>query len=258
MNHQKETNLTLDKYLKDYSATSNHESLSFISYRARYEFVTRYIKGDEKVIDLGCGEGWGAAFLSTRVKKVVAIDMHSKVIERAQKVYCKKNLIFQVDDVQKLNINDETIDIVCAFEIIEHIQNDRLFLQEMKRILKPGGILFISTPNRLVSLIQHNKIYKYHIREYLYSEFYMLINSLFEKFEIYGQAPFVVNHLRKRVYKFRDIYNSGGLRKMSRILDRSIRFKQLKRIEKELPGQLTKFTKDNVDLCYNFVVVATR
>jgi SAM-dependent methyltransferase len=77
---------------------------------------------------------------------------------------------------------DNSFDTVVSFQVIEHIQNDRLFLQEIQRVLKPGGVALLTTPNRSLSLTRN----PWHVREYLASELKAIASPVFSEVELKG------------------------------------------------------------------------
>jgi ubiquinone/menaquinone biosynthesis C-methylase UbiE len=156
---------------------------------ARYEFAARFV-GGKKVLDIACGAGYGSAMISEAAKEVIGVDLDKKSIEQARANYKKANLSFISAPAEKIPFPDQYFDMVVSFETIEHLDNDRIFLSEIKRVLKKGGELIISTPNRkIVScyLIYHQPFNIYHKREYLKNEFINLIKDFFSIKEILGQ-----------------------------------------------------------------------
>src|SRR6266404_1383353 len=120
---------------------------------ARYRFAQRFAAG-KVVLDAACGSGYGAAMLAENAKKVVGCDISHEAVEYARRVYgASKGGALRVEysesDCLALPFPSARFDLVVAFEIIEHLENPQVFLKEMDRVLGPGGILIVSTPNRL-------------------------------------------------------------------------------------------------------------
>ena len=82
------------------------------------------------------------------------------------------------------NLKDDSFDTVVSFQVIEHIQNDKKYLEEIYRVLKPGGMALISTPNIRFSLTRN----PWHIREYTPAQLKELCASIFDKVEDYYNA----------------------------------------------------------------------
>ena len=116
----------------------------------RYAFARRYVAG-RRVLDAACGEGYGSALLADVAQSVVGIDIEADVIAKAAATYGKRtNLFFEAASVTRLPLPDASIDAVVSFETIEHLkaEDQRPMLDEFARVLAPGGILILSSPNR--------------------------------------------------------------------------------------------------------------
>ncbi|MGH2784968.1 MAG: methyltransferase domain-containing protein [Actinomycetota bacterium] len=99
------------------------------------------------VLDAGCGEGYGSAMLAARAASVVGVDLERDVIEHAAERY--PGVRFETGDLATLGFADASFDAVVTFQVIEHMQSPRGFVAECARVLRPGGLLVLSTPNRL-------------------------------------------------------------------------------------------------------------
>lgn len=142
---------------------------------------------NKDLLDIGCGEGYGSYFLSSVAKKVVGIDYDQEIINYAKNKYHKDNLIFYALDVKELGSLNNRFDIICAFQIIEHIQNTKLFLEYIKSLLHDDGIFICSTPNRMdASPNSDTPLNKFHVREYLWNEFKELLETYFSKVGMVG------------------------------------------------------------------------
>jgi len=164
----------------------------------RYRFAEKNIGSNKKVLDIGCGTGYGTKILSNRGNQVYGIDNSQKAIGYAKKEYSGPQ--YACCSAEKLSFEDNYFDAVTAFEVIEHVQNPEKALNEIYRVLKKEGNLFISTPNpkHLGKMIKH-LLFKtpypekvgldiYHIKEFYYDEFLDLLKK--KKFKIkfkYGQ-----------------------------------------------------------------------
>lgn len=144
-----------------------------------YVAVEEYIHGD--VLEVGCGEGRGVELLIGRAKSYTALDKIKEVIDQLkQKFPTGKFISTNIPPFEGIPSN--SFDTVVSFQVIEHIKNDGLFLQEIYRVLRPGGKAYLTTPNRIMSLSRN----PWHIREYTADELTDLANSIFTKVEMKG------------------------------------------------------------------------
>ncbi len=128
----------------------------FADHLPRYKLAQKYCEG-KKVLDIACGTGYGSKELAEVASSVIGIDVDKASVELAQKMYQSKNLQFKLGNGQDIQVEDESMDVVVSFETIEHIVDYHQFMRELKRVLKPGGTLILSTPNYLGEV--HKNIY---------------------------------------------------------------------------------------------------
>lgn len=172
----------------------------YCQYRAVYEYATQFVQA-KHVLDIGCGEGYGAHLLAQHAKEVHAIDKHKKTIQKAQQKYSLPNLSFIVQDVKRLSeYTFDTFDIVCCFHVIEHIKEPVRLLMDIKELLSESGILLISTPNRYSPFRRSTGMeWPFHEREFSVNEFSELLTANFKNVELYAL------HTCENVRKFQDI-----------------------------------------------------
>jgi SAM-dependent methyltransferase len=151
-----------------------------------YKFAKEYSR-NKSVLDIGCGEGYGSFYLASFAKQVVAIDYNQEIIDFAKNKYPKDNLSFYVQDIEKLNSLQNKFNLICSFQVIEHIADAKKLLGSINNLLHEGGIFICSTPNRLdASPDSQVPLNKFHLKEYLLDEFKELLEADFGKVEIYG------------------------------------------------------------------------
>ena len=150
----------------------------------RYEFARDYCDGCE-VLDAGCGVGYGSAFLAERATRVVGVDIDPDAIAYARERYAAPNIVFEVGDLRALDTQGSSFDVVCAFETIEHLPEPERFLQETLRVLRPEGLLIVSTPQ--AETTDHAPDNPFHEREYSRDDFEALLQSAFGEVELFGQ-----------------------------------------------------------------------
>lgn len=118
--------------------------------QARYKLATQYAQ-NKVVLDIGCGGGYGSSkFIHSGAKKVYGVDVIANSIKYCQAHHRHPNLFFKQGDIIRLDFDDNYFDLICAFEVIEHIKNYREAVNELRRVLKPRGLLIISTPNKAI------------------------------------------------------------------------------------------------------------
>jgi SAM-dependent methyltransferase len=145
-----------------------------------YEVAVPYIQGD--VLELGCGEGRGIDLISPKASSYLGLDKIEVIINRLKNKYPK--LDFESGSFPPVQIKDNSFDTIVTFQVIEHIKHDRLFLEEIYRLLKPGGTALISTPNIKMTLSRN----PWHEREYTNEELTTLASSIFDNVEMKGIA----------------------------------------------------------------------
>jgi SAM-dependent methyltransferase len=147
---------------------------------ARYAFAVRLARG-KRVLDAGCGAGYGSAELASTAQHVTAIDIAHEAIAFAGAHYAAPNLTFQQASCTSLPFADAAFDLVVSFEVIEHLENWRGFLEEACRVLAPGGQLIVSTPNRLYYTESRGAEGEnpFHVHEFDFEEFHRELKSVF-------------------------------------------------------------------------------
>src|SRR5688572_29127444 len=144
-----------------------------------YVVAKEYIGGD--VLEVGCGEGRGVGLLMQHSKSFTAVDKIQEVIGDLKIKYPSGRFLSM--NIPPLNeLKDNAYDSIASFQVIEHIQDDVLFLKEIYRVLKPGGIALLTTPNRSMSLSRN----PWHIREYLPDELKNIAAKIFPNVEMKG------------------------------------------------------------------------
>lgn len=144
-----------------------------------YVVADEYVKGD--VLEVGCGEGRGVSVLLKKSQSFTAVDKIASVIDDLSKKFPEGKFISM--NIPPLGtLKDNSYDFIVSFQVIEHIQNDKLFLKEIHRVLKPGGTALLTTPNRKMSLTRN----PWHIREYLPNELKNLAAQIFKHVEMKG------------------------------------------------------------------------
>ena len=138
-----------------------------------------FVRG--KLLEIGCGEGRGVEILMPLVDEYLGLDKIQEVIDTLKKKY--PHAKFRQAVIPPFSeIEDDSFDSIVSFQVIEHIKNDHLFLEEIFRVLKPGGTAIISTPNIKHTLSRN----PWHIREYTPKQLEDLCKGIFDKVEPMG------------------------------------------------------------------------
>jgi len=163
------------------------EYLLYLRHLFAYEFARSIIPKDSLVLEVGCGEGYGTNFLSQCVEKVVGLDIDDKTINHASNKYCSQNCIFKTYNGSKIPFKDNTFDTIISFQVIEHIQDDKKYISEMRRVLKPSSPCILTTPNREYRLAPGQRPWnRFHVREYSTHSLKELLDTMFYDVTIWG------------------------------------------------------------------------
>jgi 2-polyprenyl-3-methyl-5-hydroxy-6-metoxy-1,4-benzoquinol methylase len=144
-----------------------------------YVEAAKIVRGN--VLEIGCGWGRGLELLTQAADHYTGIDKNGDLITALQQEYPKATFIQA--NIPPLNtLPDNAFDYIVTFQVIEHIENDDLFIREAQRVLKPGGKLLLTTVNKTFSLTRN----PWHVREYLADELKTLITKHFSGIETQG------------------------------------------------------------------------
>jgi len=185
-----------------------------LRHRRRYEFAALYAE-ERKVLDVGCGEGYGSAMLTERAQHVIGIDKSEEAIAHAAAKYAQRNVEFRCACAEQLPFPDASFDVVVCLELIEHAKDHIAVMEEIRRVLKPGGVLILSTPNRrVVSPGSPTPLSEFHIREFHVRETLRLCRGYFPEVELFTQRnPFAKS---RRIIRWAMALDFLRLRKLFR------------------------------------------
>jgi ubiquinone/menaquinone biosynthesis C-methylase UbiE len=166
-----------------------------LAHRCRYLWALPRIQGD--ILDVACGTGHGAELLARR-GRVAGVDRSPEAISVARARLPEGD--FTIADVPPIPYNGGTFQAVVCFETIEHLADDRGFLDEIRRVMKPGGALLLSTPNR--STYSPGGTNPWHEREYLLGELTTLLGEAgFRPVGIYCQGEQTAGFVHKTAFR---------------------------------------------------------
>ena len=122
------------------------ENYWFRRHEAAYQHLLGYCR-DAVVLEAGCGEGYGAALLTRAAQRVVALDYDAATIVHVGRRYPEVTALR--GNLAALPVASGGLDVVAALQVIEHLWDQEGFLAECARVLRPGGRVLLTTPNRL-------------------------------------------------------------------------------------------------------------
>ena len=152
-------------------------------------------------LDAACGSGYGTEMISRVADYVIGIDIDITTIEYAQKHYGRSNIRFGVGDIMNLEFDVECMfDAVVSVETIEHVEDPTPFLRRVHRILKPGGVMVVTTP--ISETGGPNPLDRYHLNELTREDFMKLTSEIFDETEYVVDEPvvFTTGQLTQQIY----------------------------------------------------------
>ncbi|MFY9808925.1 MAG: glycosyltransferase [Pseudonocardiaceae bacterium] len=154
----------------------------------RYALAARFTAG-ARVLDLACGEGYGAALLATQARDVVGVDIDPQTVEHASANYPAGKLTFTVGSMidAELLAGADRFDVITCFEALEHVEEQDALIAVVRRLLVPGGLFLTSTPDVAVYSHEHGNDNPFHVRELTEPQFRALLSGSFAQAAILKQ-----------------------------------------------------------------------
>ncbi len=211
-----------------------------------YRFIKDYTS-NKHVLDIGCGEGYGTYYLSEFARGTVGIDYDDSIINYAKDKYRKENLEFHCYNIEDLHNFAKKFNVICSFQVIEHLHDADKFLEDLKVLLDDNGVFICSTPNRLdASPHSETPFNKFHAREYGFLEFKGLIERHFKDVEMFGLKR------GKELNFYRRIKKIG----LCNLLPDAIN--PVKRFYSQIKSEHFSITKGGIDRALDFIVVCKK
>lgn len=147
-----------------------------------YEFAVPFITG-KAVLDVGCGRGYGTELMAKYASVITGLDYDQDTVDdNSRRLKNVHNVRFIRAAIPPLPFEDQSFDVITAFQFIEHIEPRKEFLKECLRVLKPGGRFLITTPNAKKSFAPN----PFHVHEYTFDEMQQEVSSTGARFELKG------------------------------------------------------------------------
>lgn len=160
-------------------------------HRGRYWWAAQLAAG-KTVLDAGCGLGYGTATLSAAgAAHVTGVDVAQDAVDRARAAAQDGAVDFVVADIHALPFEGASFDMVTCFEVIEHVERQDEAVAELRRVLRPGGVLAISSPNRR----EYPPGNEHHVHEFVPEELREALAQQFAHVTLYRQLPWLVSAL---------------------------------------------------------------
>ncbi|MBV9826023.1 MAG: glycosyltransferase [Alphaproteobacteria bacterium] len=156
----------------------------------RYCFARMFCRGKD-VVDVASGEGYGSTLLAQVATRVTGVEVSSDTAAHAAAAYRKANLRFICGDARAIPLASGSADVVVSFETLEHLYEHHEFLAEIRRILRPHGLLIISSPDSEVYSPTGSDVNPFHIRELTAAEFKSTLAGAFPHTVFYSQRALI-------------------------------------------------------------------
>ncbi|MFW6103523.1 MAG: class I SAM-dependent methyltransferase [Bacteroidota bacterium] len=157
----------------------------FKTIMTRYLHAISRLPKNATIVDAASGLGYGAKFCSSKCKHIYAVDISEEILATGITYYDSPKITWTCADATDLPLSANSVDGFISMETLEHIQDPRLLLKEINRVVRPGGTVLVSTPNGRSSRRQaiNNP---FHIKEYAYEEVMGMFSEVFGGCRVLG------------------------------------------------------------------------
>ena len=150
-------------------------------------YLARELALGKDVLDIACGEGYGSLLLAEVARSVVGVDASEEVIRYADERYQRSNVQFKHGACGRIPLPDASIDLIVSFETIEHHDEHHEMMREFVRVLRPDGLVLISSPDKAEYSDKPHFVNSFHVKELYFEEFQELLLNYFGHAQFYGQ-----------------------------------------------------------------------
>ena len=251
---------------------AHHDEANNVTYQRcqyAYEYAKPFITG-KKVLDVGCGNAYGTALMAESASEIMGLDYDQATIDDNKNRYSSiKNLSFKRAEIPPLPFEDNSFDMVTAFQFIEHIHARKEFMKECLRVLKPGGKVMITTPNVKKSLARN----PFHVHEYTFDEIKGEISSLTGGYALQGlngntvvntyyeeNGKFVRMILKWDIFKLHQKLPSAWLAKPYNLITNMMRNKLKEKVDTTTQITTKDFflQREKLDDCWDIYLEASK
>ena len=160
-----------------------HFQADMARHLAAYLVARPYCVG-RRVLDAGCGEGYGSALVAEVAADVLGVDRSMAALARARANHAGPRVRFACVDLERLDALRGRFDVLLNFQVLEHLSDPRPLLAQFTAHLEPGGTLVLTTPNRPMSVSEN----PYHVHEYTADELRPVLAPYFSQVDVRGVA----------------------------------------------------------------------
>ena len=196
----------------------------FEAHKFAYDDLVDRIEPGARVLDIGCGEGYGPALLAGAGASVVACDYSEEAVAHAAAKYGRDRIAWVVCDAQLLPFAAAAFDVVTSLQVIEHFTDTGAHLAGVARALRPDGWHYVATPN-IAEMSEAEADNEYHLRDFTAPELHEALATSFERVELLGMF---YREDSPRVIAMRAAERSEG--------DYRPRLERIERMVAKLPG----------------------
>ena len=185
----------------------NHSRRHLLFTAARYKFAMKmigsiYEPGKNKILDMGCSDGFGTHYLAEYAKLVVGVDFDEDAVRYAQDSQIDSNIEFRLENF--LDKKYGNFDGVVSFDVLEHIypENEEKYMKTVLRNLKNEGTFVIGTPSLETQQYSAENITGAHVNVYKGEDFYRMLKRYFRNVYLFTQNDEIIHtgHLRMANY----------------------------------------------------------
>lgn len=166
---------------------SAEDYVLYLRHLFAYRVAGQRLPPDARVLDVGVGEGYGSRLLAEHRRQVVGLDMDPVAVFHAAQRPSPGRCSFALGGGCELPFPAGTFDAIVSFQVVEHVDDDRRFVSELARVLRPGGVALLTTPNRTLRLAPGRRPWnRFHRREYAHEDLQALLDRAFSAVKVLG------------------------------------------------------------------------